>query len=292
MTDRRQAGTVRSPLDWLAMPAGFVAGTALQLQQAALFHGAVYGAMLVGVLLALGWRGRRPVRRSVVPVLLLTALLGFAGTGLRAVVFLETALDPALEGRDIVLTGQVLAMPQIGEEGLRFRFAVESALIEGRKLRLPPQVQLGWYAGFGVRELPGGASLLELQRQPQEMRAGERWVLTVRLKAPHGTLNPGGFDQELWLWEQGLQATGYMRTGKGDAPPQKISDSRWAHPVERARQSVREAIYQRVADRQRAGLLAALVVGDQNAIERADWDVFRATGVAHLMSISLFLELC
>jgi competence protein ComEC len=28
------------------------------------------------------------------------------------------------------------------------------------------------------------------------------------------------------------------------------------------------------------------VVGDQNAIERADWDVFRATGVAHLMSIS------
>ena len=33
-------------------------------------------------------------------------------------------------------------------------------------------------------------------------------------------------------------------------------------------------------------MLAALVVGDQAAIERADWDVFRATGVAHLMSIS------
>ncbi|MEP6792066.1 MAG: DNA internalization-related competence protein ComEC/Rec2, partial [Ramlibacter sp.] len=30
----------------------------------------------------------------------------------------------------------------------------------------------------------------------------------------------------------------------------------------------------------------ALVVGDQNAIDRADWDIFRATGVAHLMSIS------
>ncbi|MDB5778393.1 MAG: internalization-related competence protein ComEC/Rec2, partial [Polaromonas sp.] len=60
----------------------------------------------------------------------------------------------------------------------------------------------------------------------------------------------------------------------------------WRHPVERARQSVREAIYRQVADRQLAGVLAALVVGDQNAIERADWDVFRATGVAHLMSIS------
>ena len=38
--------------------------------------------------------------------------------------------------------------------------------------------------------------------------------------------------------------------------------------------------------RNAAGLIAALVVGDQAAIDRADWDVFRATGVAHLMSIS------
>jgi competence protein ComEC len=37
---------------------------------------------------------------------------------------------------------------------------------------------------------------------------GERWQLTLRLKAPHGGSNPFGFDYELWLWEQGLQATG------------------------------------------------------------------------------------
>jgi competence protein ComEC len=49
---------------------------------------------------------------------------------------------------------------------------------------------------------------------------------------------------------------------------------------------VRERIFAHVADRHQAGLIAALVVGDQNAIDRADWDVFRATGVAHLMSIS------
>ena len=33
-------------------------------------------------------------------------------------------------------------------------------------------------------------------------------------------------------------------------------------------------------------MIAALVVGDQAAIDRLDWDVFRATGVAHLVSIS------
>jgi competence protein ComEC len=33
-------------------------------------------------------------------------------------------------------------------------------------------------------------------------------------------------------------------------------------------------------------VLAALVVGDQSAIDREDWSLYRATGVAHLMSIS------
>ena len=41
-----------------------------------------------------------------------------------------------------------------------------------------------------------------------------------------------------------------------------------------------------MADRRAAGVLAALAVGDQGAIEREDWDLFRNTGMAHLMSIS------
>ena len=107
----------------------------------------------------------------------------------------------------------------------------------------------------------------------------------MRLKAPHGNSNPHGFDYELWLWEQGLQATGYVRAGPRDPAPQRLADT-WRHPVERARQAVRDAVFEQVADRQTAGLLAALIVGDQNAIDRGDWDIFRATGVAHLMSIS------
>jgi competence protein ComEC len=109
--------------------------------------------------------------------------------------------------------------------------------------------------------------------------------MTVRLKAPHGGRNPHGFDYELWLWEQGVQATGSVRAGARDVAPQRLVDT-WQHPVERARQAVRDAIYLQVANRHLAGVIAALVVGDQNAIERADWDLFRATGVAHLMSIS------
>lgn len=117
------------------------------------------------------------------------------------------------------------------------------------------------------------------------VHAGERWLMTLRLKAPHGSLNPHGFDYELWLWEQGMQATAYVRTSAKDVVPVRMAQT-WAYPVALARQWVRERIARQVADRQSAGLLAALVVGDQKAIKQAVRDVFRATGVAHLVSIS------
>jgi competence protein ComEC len=117
--------------------------------------------------------------------------------------------------------------------------------------------------------------------------------MTVRLKAPHGARNPHGFDYELWMWEQGVQATGYVRAGSNDLPPVRLG-STWRHPVERARQrcampscpALPAVLQQGMRGRCGSGVVAALVTGDQRAIDRADWDVFRATGVAHLMSIS------
>ncbi|SFC68753.1 protein of unknown function [Polaromonas sp. OV174] len=260
--------------------AGFVAGVAMQLQQPALWPASSYGVLtaLAALLLALGLglvlRQQKALRGQAAIVFLLAALLGSGLTGWRASVFQADNLNPALQGQDIAVTGTVLAMPQIGDDAVRFRFGLDSAQLDGQAVQLPPQLLLGWYKGFGGRDSPsaaaegGDASEQALQRQPQPLCAGERWQMTVRLKAPHGNSNPHGFDYELWLWEQGVQATGYVRAGPQDAPPRKLASS-WAHPVERARQAVREAIYQRVSNRQWAGVLAALVVGDQNAIELA-----------------------
>ena len=68
-------------------------------------------------------------------------------------------------------------------------------------------------------------------------------------------------------------------------PPQLIGEAA-GFPVERVRQRVRDAVYAAVPERRAAGVLAALAVGDQAAIEREDWERFRNTGVAHLTSIS------
>jgi competence protein ComEC len=271
---------------WIApVLAGIVLGTALQLQQAALWaladHVAALVAVSVGAAVWSVYSRRLPQRWRAMAWCLAAAAFVFTLTGARAAWFASSALDPALEGRDLAVVGIVASLPQRTEAGTRFRLRVESARSQGREVPIPPQLLLGWYGGVAT----ASEGRAELQRQPAALRPGERWQLAVRLKAPHGHVNPHGFDYELWLWEQGLQATGYVRAGPRDAEPRRIGTT-WQHPVEQARDRVREAIFQRVQDPRWAGVLAALVVGDQGAIERADWDVFRATGVAHLMSIS------
>ncbi|WP_210547012.1 DNA internalization-related competence protein ComEC/Rec2 [Rhodoferax sp. PAMC 29310] len=272
---------VLAGLTWPAL-LGVIAGTALQLQQANLVSGWLYAGL---VLLALvGWAWLATISIAVVKrtglLLLAFAVLGFSATGLRSVGFVQQALNPALEGRDLQVTGVVASLPQVTENGHRFRFDVNSASLDGALVRLPPRIDLGWYTGqFGV---PRDAAALAL---PSPVVPGEVWRLTVRLKAPHGARNPHGFDYELWLWEQGVQATGYIRTGANDPAPQRLLQTVF-YPVERLRHWVRTLIFARIPDRSHAGLVAALVVGDQNAIEHRDWDMFRATGVSHLMAIS------
>lgn len=269
------AGDEARGLGVFAAMAGSVLGAALQMQQAVLWPGVAYAGLVLAGLA--GWLGFRRLRLAPWPAaLLLGALLGAGAAGWRASLHAQGALPPALEGRDLQVVGVVAQMPQRGEGAVRFLFDVESAgwvgVEERAAPRVPPRISLGWYAN--------DAAPVDAANTPAPVHAGERWRFTVRLKAPHGNLNPHGFDQELRWWEQGVHATGYVRGGAA-----RVGGT-WRHPVEQAREKVRDAVMTRIADRRQAGVIAALVTGDQNAIERADWDVFRATGVAHLMSIS------
>jgi competence protein ComEC len=268
---------------WLTSCIGCVLGTAAQLQQGVLWPAWPYAALgLAGAVLAWqGWRGgrrrwghgRRWHWHGLAAVGM--AALAFASVGLRAASFQAQGLAPALEGRDLLIVGQVAAMPQPGDTALRLRLDVASAQQDGQAVRVPPRIELSWYHG----------SLDGVPQQQAQVLAGDRWQLQVRLRAPHGQRNPHGFDYELWLWERGVQATGYVRAGPRDAPP-RLLERGWRQPVERARQAMRAAIFARIAEPARAGVVAALAMGDQGAVEQADWDLFRVTGVSHLLSVS------
>jgi competence protein ComEC len=257
------------------------------------------------------------------------ALAAFGLTGWRAAHYAAYALQPALEGRDLQIDATIAAMPQRNAQGLRLRVAVDSATLDGQPVAVPPLLDLGWWNPAVRADRPAGTATAQAAMKATapstnaalpDVRAGDRWRFTARLKAPHGSRNPFGFDYELWAWEQGVQATGSIRNGKKNTPPLLLAAT-WRHPVERARQAVRDAILAQLAPegedaktdsgapkldgpsdeglhasetapsaergRQRAaGVVAALVTGDQRAIDRSDWDIFRATGTAHLVSIS------
>jgi competence protein ComEC len=257
-----------------ALALAWLSGVALQLQQSDLGRPrVVVAAVAVTALVACLCAWRWP-RRAVWLGFLAAALLGFGATEWRASHRLAESLPYELEGVDVQITGTVATLPQRSETGLRFRFLAERALRDGQAVAVPSQLALGWYAGWHADAV--------LSAPQMELRAGQRWAFTVRLRQPHGNLNPGGFDYELLLFEQGVRATGYVR----DAATAKLLSEAAAHPVERLRQRVRSAIEAYVPDRRSAGVLTALVVGDQSAIERSDWDLYRNTGIAHLVSIS------
>lgn len=295
-TDGRSPGEVAA----LGLGGGlaWLAGVAALLQQPELppperlWLGAAVALLLLLSIAAVDGSSRGSVRGSVrgaagrrrrsmaigVPWCLAVAAGGWALSGCLASLRLADRLPPALEGRDLVVTGVVADLPQTGPNGLRFRFEPEAARWTNDpdgSVALPRRLSIGWYTGW--HEDAG------LSAPQASLRAGQRWTFTLRLRRPHANLNPHGHDQELQWFEQGIGATGYVRDGPV-RPRLLASDA--AHPVARGRQRLRDAIFAQVDDPRSAGMLAALVIGDQSAIDREDWTLFRDTGIAHLVSIS------
>lgn len=246
----------------LATGLAWLAGLALLHGCERLPGGAAYAALGLAGLLLFALR-----RRHWLALAGCVAVLAFTQAALRAEWRLTPELHPAWEGRDLALAGRVDSLPvavtgQGGVPGWRFEFAVEA--VGPICNALPPEV-------------PRRLMLLAYDAPP--ITAGERWRFTVRLKRAHGLANPGGFDAELWLFEQGLRASGVVRMAE------KLQAAPWWE-IDAARQRLRAAIHERVADPGVAGVLAALSLGDQNAIAHADWALLRDTGVAHAFAIS------
>ncbi|MBA4263652.1 MAG: DNA internalization-related competence protein ComEC/Rec2 [Comamonadaceae bacterium] len=275
----------------MALSLGAVTGLALQLLQASLWSTTHYGAMLLlgGVITSAGvfcckrtpfvFSTGSPRGGLLLCIFLLAgALAGAGSSGWRAAQFASRALPLDLQGVDIEVTGHIASLPQRTPQGERFLLAVDSGHYRGQPVALPEQLQLGWYGGGETVSWARGAG-------SPGLRTGEHWRFTVRLRSPHGNANPHGFDLERWLWTRRIGATGYVRNGPRDPAPEKLAATA-GYPLQAARQQVRDAIHAHVQDPRAAGVIAALLVGDQSSVDRADWALFRTTGVAHLMVIS------
>jgi competence protein ComEC len=259
----------------------FAVGVWLLQSQAALPGWPAIAALAAGFGAALATErvaGARFAAIARVAMLAASLGLGFAWAAAVAKVRLADRLDPAWEGRDVTLTGVVASLPQPFERGVRFDLDVERAERAGADaagFQAPARVALSWYSALTPEEF----------QEVLPIRAGERWRLTVRLRRPHGTANPHGFDYEVWLLERGIGATGYVRP-RGERIRLAATTYRPAYLIERLRERIRTKFREALPEHRYAGVLVALAIGDQRAIEAADWEAFNRTGVSHLMAIS------
>ncbi len=194
------------------------------------------------------------------------ALVGLLWAWIQVCQVLCAPFPETLLRQDLELTGRIAGLPgKTGNGGAQFLFQVERAHAQGQAISFEGLVRLSWY-----RDAPA-------------LRAGEYWHLTARLKLPHGFANPGGFDYERWLFQQGIKATGYVRgTGENlrlDAGPGIYIIARW-------RQRLRERIREILPGSTGGTLVQALVLGDRSGLGPEQWEVLTRTGTNHLIAIS------
>lgn len=173
-------------------------------------------------------------------------------------------LAPQEEGRDLTLTGVVAALPSFKERSARFEFLLDTQSVRAFNGAVPSRLLLSWYD------------------PPRTFRAAQRWQLTVRLKRPHGLMNPGGFDYEGWLFRHQLRATGYVRE-KG---ARRYLGTAEGYSWLAWRQRLQEEILHTTRENPLRGVLVALTVGEQRGITPVQWEVFDRTGTTHLVAIS------
>ena len=200
---------------------------------------------------------------------------GFAWNAQYAESRLKNILSAELEGKEFTLEGRVTELPQSNPSGAKFAFEVNQAKVGKDVLDdFPKRIYLNWQPAW---------------RNPQvipEVIPSQRWKFKVKLKRPYGTLNPFTFDFERWAFHQNFGAIGSIRSGEL-LQSQEIGWFELKLRMELARWQLRKKIQSMLPnDARYVGVLVALVMGDQNAIHQDDWQVFNATGIGHLISIS------
>lgn len=209
-------------------------------------------------------------------------IIGFLWALLRAHWVLDISLLPQLQGKDLLVTGVVASIPLEDKRKRRFEFDIERVESNSEKINIPyslsnlGKVRLSWY----------------LKREKQnknqvKLKAGQRWQFWLRLKQPHGFMNPGGFDYEGWLYQKKIRATGYVRiNSKQQQYAKKLDDEASGYNVLLLRQYLYDTLTNITSKNDFAGILVALALGERTGITQQQWQVFRATGTSHLVAIS------
>ena len=241
-------------------------------------------AIAVFFIAALYWSHRRPHSAFVIVLM----ALWFAGaliTELRPPHGgADTAALSFADGRDVVVTGHVAkeGNPKPEPHGSvqeRIDLELEQITSAGATSELHSKVRVSVY-GKAIRDAPDSA--------PDDFmpafRYGERLRMATRLYPPRNFRNPGAFDYRGFLADEGIVALASAKLDSIERLPgfAGLRTERWRTQVYR---SIISRIRLLWPDRQ-AGLIDALLIGENEFVGRELLTDFQRTGTYHVLVIS------
>ena len=208
-------------------------------------------------------------------------LLGFLYSVLIAHSKLDDRVSAELAGKDLTVVGVITHITHKTGQRTRFWLDVndlselpevprQNLALTSASVNLPRRIQLSWY------------------HDAPTISVGQRWQLKVRLKQPRGFSNPGAFDYEAWLYQNSIDATGYVRSGKKYSEANQLiaEETGLLVVIHQLREFLSKQINTLLPDAAHASLIKALVVGDRQGMTDQQWSTLTKTGTNHLMAIS------
>ncbi len=192
-------------------------------------------------------------------------IVGFIWLFIHVTIILDQALPPAFIAKNIMVTGRVISLPKVAPHYTQFILLLQNAHYKNSTFNYPLKIKLHWYSKW------------------LHIHAGQVWQLQVRLKQPHSTFNPGGFDYERWLFSQNIRAVGYVRNSSKN---NVIKKKQGLFNLTLWREELSYKLIRLLNKSLASAILLALVLGDRRYISASQWHVLQNTGTSHLVAIS------
>ena len=184
-------------------------------------------------------------------------------------------IDEIFENTNLVATGYVCSIPKRKKSFVAFELCDASIYLKDKQeysaegLRL----KLNWYT-----------------KEDVQLRGVN--TFDIRLKKPHGMVNPSGFLYEKWLFRKGIHGVGYIKrlnSFASDEAPFIAGSCELFSLLCRLtvfRIEINDYLSNYANEFVNISVIKALSIGYRGDIPEESWELFKNTGTQHLIAIS------
>ena len=181
-------------------------------------------------------------------------------------------INEKFESIDLKATGYVCSIPNNKGSFIGFELCNTSIHIKGSPEHYADglRLKLNWYT-----------------KEPVKLRGVNTFI--VRLKKPHGMVNPSGFLYEKWLFRKGIHGVGYVKTIENitaDGSNYFCNLYRPLCHLTALRVKINTQLSAYANYFTHTAIIKALSIGYKGDIPKHTWLLFKNTGTQHLIAIS------